>query len=170
MSEYAEIQFNIEDFEEFTKTRDENIVLGINIGMEIEVKSRNFYQSMVRKLPSDKKFILKLLANEELDHIKTLLTFKTALQKNDKWIELRPKQQRRIRIPRLYGGKGSVPFIAEDASDLDIILAAMKAEKRTEQFYKRIEKKVRAVKAKSLFNFMAKFERGHYNLLKNVLS
>ncbi len=161
--------FTPEDFAAFAKTRDETIVLGINIGLEIEGRSRSFYQNILRKMPPETTFILKFLANEELDHVKTLLTFKTALQNNDKWIELRPKQARRIRIPRLYEGKGGVPFIEVDASARDIILASMRAEKRTEQFYKRVEKKVRDPKAQAFFNFLAKFERGHYTLLKGML-
>jgi rubrerythrin len=110
-----------------------------------------------------------MLANEELDHFKTLLTFKTALQNNGKWLDLTPKQSKRIRMPRLYEGKGSVPLINSQASDLDILVAAMRAEKRTEQFYTRISKKVRDPKTKSFFTFLAKFERGHYNLLKTLL-
>jgi rubrerythrin len=169
MSEAIGIAFTPEDFAAFAKTRDETIVLGINIGLEIEGRSRSFYQSILRNMPPETTFVLKFLANEELDHIKTLLTFKTALQNNDRWIELSPKQARRIRIPRLYEGKGGVPFIEADATARDIVLASMRAEKRTEQFYKRVEKKVRDPKAKAFFNFLAKFERGHYTLLKGVL-
>jgi rubrerythrin len=169
MSEAIGIAFTPEDFAAFAKTRDETIVLGINIGLEIEGRSRSFYQSILRKMPPETTFLLKFLANEELDHVKTLLTFKTALQNNGRWIELSPKQARRIRIPRLYEGKGGVPFIETDASARDIVLASMRAEKRTEQFYKRVEKKVRDPKAKAFFNFLATFERGHYTLLKGVL-
>ena len=169
MSEAVGNAFTPEDFSAFAKTRDEVIVLGINIGLEIEGRSRSFYQSILKNLPLVTTFILKFLANEELDHIKTLLTFKTALQNNDRWIELNPKQASRIRIPHLYEGKGGVPFIEAHASARDIVLASMRAEKRTEQFYKRVEKKVRDSKAKAFFDFLAKFERGHYALLKGVL-
>jgi rubrerythrin len=169
MSEAVGFAFIPEDFSVFAKSCDETIVLGINIGLEIEGRSRSFYQSIQKNLPPVTTFILKFLANEELDHIKTLLTFKTALQNNDRWIELSPKQSRRFRIPRLYEGKGGVPFIEEDASAQDIVLASMRAEKRTEQFYKRVEKKVRDPKVKMFFDFLAKFERGHYALLKGML-
>lgn len=73
-------------------------------------------------------------------------------------------------MPKLYEGKGSVPFIEENASDTDVILSAMRAEKRTEEFYKRIEEKVRHLKAKTFFNLLTKFERKHYDLLKGVLA
>lgn len=92
MPENIENPFTPEDFDEFSKQRDENIVLGINIGMEIEVRSRNFYQSFEKKMPTDKKLLLRFLANEELDHLQTLVVFKSALQKNDCWIELSEKQ------------------------------------------------------------------------------
>ena len=169
MSEIAEIPFNPEDFVEFSKIKDENIVLGINIGMEIEAISRNFYQNIAIKLSPDKRFILKFLANEKLDHIRTLMAFQIALQKSGNWISLSEKQLKRVRLPRLYDGKGSIPDIKEDASNVDIILAAMRSEKRTEQFYKRIEKKVKDSKAKFFFSFLARFERAHYSLLKGLL-
>ena len=96
MSEAVGIAFTPEDFTAFAKTRDEVIVLGINIGLEIEGRSRSFYQSILKNLPPVTTFILKFLANEELDHIKTLLTFKTALQNNDRWIELNPKHDKTV--------------------------------------------------------------------------
>jgi len=170
MPENVETPFTPEDFDEFSRRRDENIVLGINIGMEIEVRSRNFYQSVEKKLPTDKKILLKFLANEELDHLQTLIAFRSALQKNDSWIQLNEKQLRKIKTPKLYEGKGSVPFIEKNASDTDIILSAMRAEKRTEEFYKRIEEKVRYLKAKMFFDLLARFERKHYDLLTTVLT
>lgn len=169
MTEYIETPFTPDEFTEFAKTRNEYIVLGVNIGIEIEVRSRAFYQSVIKKLPPGKKLVLKFLANEELDHLKTLIAFKTALEKNGKWIELSKNQLLKIRPPKLYVGKGSAPFIKEAASDSEIILAAMKAEKRSEQFYNRIGKKVKDLNAKSFFGILAKFERSHYNLLKGLL-
>jgi hypothetical protein len=65
MSEAIEIAFTPEDFAAFATTRDETIVLGINIGLEIEGRSRSFYQSILRKMPPETSFILKFLANEE---------------------------------------------------------------------------------------------------------
>jgi rubrerythrin len=169
MSDEVGLAFTPDDFKEFATTQDETIVLGITIGLELEGQSRSFYQSLLRKLPPDTAFILKLLANEELDHLKTLLAFKTALQKNDRWMNLNPQQARRIRRPRLYEGKGGVPFIEADASAQDIVLASMRAEKRTEQFYKRVAQKARDPRAKAFFAVLANFERGHYALLKGVL-
>ncbi len=169
MSDDVGLAFTPEDFSEFTNTRDESIVHGITIGLDLEARSRSFYQGLLKKLPPDTAVILKLLANEELDHLKTLLAFQTALQKKNRWMTLTPQQARRIRAPRLYEGKGGVPFIEADASAQDIVLAGMRAEKRTEQFYRRVEQKVRDPKAKAFFAFLARFERGHYALLKGML-
>lgn len=168
-SKDIEIPFDQEDFEVFSKTKDESIVLGINIGMDIETRSRNFYQSVMRKISPDRRIMLTFLANEELNHPKTLLSLKLALQKNNAWLELNEKQQSRITMPRIYEGKGGVPFIAEDANDDEIILAATRAEKRTEEFYDRIGEKVKNPKAKAFFNILARFERSHYSILRNML-
>jgi rubrerythrin len=169
MTDDVGLAFTPDDFTEFATTQDETIVLGITIGLELEGRSRSFYQSLLRKLPPNTAFSLKLLANEELDHLKTLLAFKTALQQNGRWMTLNPQQAQRIRLPRLYEGKGGVPFIEADASTRDIALASMRAEKRTEQFDKRVAQKARDPQAKAFFAVLANFERGHYALLKGML-
>lgn len=165
----TETPFSVEDFMVYAQTKDEYIVLGVNLGLDIETQSRLFYQNMSRKLAPDKRFILKFLANEELEHLKTLLMFKTALQKNDNWIDLTPKQLTKIRKPKLYEGKGSIPLIKETDNETDILLAAMRAEKSGEQFYKRVGIKVKDPQAKSFFDLLSKFERSHYTLLKSLL-
>jgi rubrerythrin len=169
MEEDQKTPFTADDFTFFANSKDESIVQGINIGIALETQSRQFYQSIARKMSPDSQFILKFLANEELDHLKTLLAFKKALQNNDKWIDLTQKQLNRVRKPKLYEGKGSIPLIDEIDNEVDILLAAMRAEKRGEQFYKRIGQKVKDQRAQSFFNFLSKFERGHYLLLKNLL-
>jgi erythrin-vacuolar iron transport family protein len=124
---------------------------------------------MAGKLPPDRKIMLKFLANEELEHLKTLTAFKTTLQKNGRWIELNQKQLKRVRMPKLYVGKDSRPFIDESGTDQEILLEAMKAEKRSEEFYKRIRETVRDAKVQRLFEFLGRFERGHYELLRKML-
>ncbi len=158
-----------DDFAPFTHVVDPNIVLGLTLGMEVETRSRSYYQSAAQKLPEDKRLILKFLANEELDHYKTLLAFKTALQQQNSWIELNPQQRRRFRLPRLFVGKRSPPYFPDDASDADIILASMTAEKKAEQFYLRVGAKVKEAKAQLFFKALARFERGHYTVLKGLL-
>jgi rubrerythrin len=165
----ATTPFTPNDFADLTRTVDPNVVLGLTLGMEIETRSRSYYQSVAQKMSTDKRLILKFLANEELDHYKTLLTFKTALQQQSSWIELNPQQRRRFRLPRLYMGKRSPPFIPDDAAETDIILAAMNAEKRAEQFYLRVGAKVKEAKTQVFFKALARFERGHYNVLKGLL-
>lgn len=169
MNNEASTPLTPDDFAAFTQTKDPNVVLGLTLGMEIETRSRSYYQSVTQKMPTDKRLILKFLANEELDHYKTLLAFKTALQQQNSWIDLTPQQRRRFRLPRLYMGKRSPPFIPDDATDTDIILAAMNAEKRAEQFYLRVGAKVKEAKAQVFFKALARFERGHYNVLKGLL-
>ena len=158
-----------EDFATFAVMTDPNVVLGLTLGMEIETRSRSYYQSVAQEMTIDKRLILKFLANEELDHYKTLRAFQSALQQQNKWIELTPQQRRRFRLPRLYLGKRSPPFIPKDATETDIILAAMHAEKRAEQFYLRVGAKVKDAKAQLFFKALARFERGHYNVLKGLL-
>lgn len=158
-----------DDFATFAAIADPNIVLGLTLGMEIETRSRSYYQSVAQEVPVDKRLILKFLANEELDHYKTLRAFQTALQQQNNWIELTPQQRRRFRLPRLYMGKRSPPFIPDDAAETDIILAAMNAEKRTEQFYLRVGAKVKDPKTQHFFKALARFERGHYAVLKGLL-
>jgi rubrerythrin len=169
MENDAPTPFTSNDFTAFTQTTDPNIVLGLTLGMEIEIRSRSYYQSVAQNVSTDKRLILKFLANEELDHYKTLRAFQTALQQQNSWIELSPQQRRRFRLPRLYMGKRSPPFIPSDATETDIILAAMNAEKRAEQFYLRVGAKVKDAKAQLFFKALARFERGHYNVLKDLL-
>jgi rubrerythrin len=158
-----------DDFSTFAQITDPNLVLGLALGMEIETRSRSYYQSVAQHMAADKRLILKFLANEELDHYKTLRAFQTALQQQNNWVELTPQQRRRFRLPRLYLGKRSPPFIPDDATETDIILAAMNAEKKAEQFYLRVGSKVKDVKTQLFFKALARFERGHYNVLKGLL-
>ena len=63
-------------------------------------------------------------------------------------------------------GKRSPPFIPDDASETDILFAAMNTEKCTERFYLRVGVKVKAAKAQLFFKALARFENGHYHELK----
>jgi rubrerythrin len=111
--------------------------------------------------------MLKFLANEELNHLKILLDLKTALQKSGTWIDL--EKHRTVRMPNVYSGMESPTSIREDSEDADIVLEAIRAEKRTEDFYCRIRDKLPDEKGKAFFNMMSKFERGHYALLRSLL-
>jgi hypothetical protein len=51
LSKDVEVAITPADLEEFSKVRDENIVLGVSIGLEIDVRSRSFYQSLSEKIP-----------------------------------------------------------------------------------------------------------------------
>ena len=165
---------NLEDtfrmFDEYLKSKDLNIVRGLTIAIELEMKSRNYYQTKSNEMKNlNGKILLSFLANEELSHLKMLERVKRNLEASNKWIEIEEITPREMGKPRLFEGKQTEPKIKATSSDKDILLAAMSAERKSEEYYHRMSQKIKDVKGKDLFQTLAKFERTHYKTIRELL-
>lgn len=157
-------------FDEYLKSKDLNIVRGLNIAIELEIKSRNYYQTKSIEMKNlNGKIILDFLANEELSHLKALERVKRNLEASNKWIEIKGISPREMGKPRLFEGKQTEPRIKGTSSDRDILLAAMSAERKSEEYYRRMSEKIKDVKGKGFFETLAKFERRHYETIREFL-
>lgn len=158
-------------FDEYLKSKDLNIVRGLTIAIELEMKSRYYYQAKSNDMRSQTgKMLLNFLANEELSHLNILENVKRNLEANNKWIETREISRREMAKPRLFEGKQTEPRMDSTSADKDILLAAMSAERRSEEYYLRMSEKVRDLKGKSFFEALAKFERRHYETIRGFLN
>lgn len=157
-------------FDEYLKSKDLNIVRGLNIAIELEMKSRNYYQAKSDEMKNlNGKMLLKFLANEELSHLKVLEHVKRKLETGNKWIEIKEISPREMGKPRLFEGKQTEPRIEATSSDKDTLLAAMSAERKSEEYYRRMSEKIKDVKGKDFFQTLAKFERTHYETIRELL-
>jgi len=71
--------------------------------------------------------------------------------------------------PRLFEGKQTEPRIEATSSDKDTLLAAMSAERESEEYYRRMSEKIKDLKGKDFFQTLAKFERTHYETIRELL-
>lgn len=157
-------------FDEYLRSKDLNIVRGLTIAIELEIKSRNYYQakSIEIKSPAE-KMLLQFLANEELMHLKVLENVKRNLEKNNRWIDIKEISPGEMGKPHLYEGKWTEPRIEIDPTDEDILLAALSAERKSEEYYHRMSDKVKDKKGKNFFETLARFEKTHYETIKEFL-
>ena len=157
-------------FDEYLKSKDLNIVRGLNIAIELEIKSRNYYQAKSNEMKNlNGKMLLSFLANEELSHLKVLERVKRKLQTGNKWIDIKEISPREMGKPRLFEGKQTEPRIEASSSDRDTLLAAMSAERRSEEYYRKMSEKIKDAKGKNFFQTLAKFERTHYETIKELI-
>lgn len=157
-------------FDKYLKSKDLNIVRGLTVAIELEMKSRSYYQAKSNEMNNlNGKTLLHFLANEELSHLKMLEHVKRRLEAGDKWLALSEIKPREMGKPRLFEGKQTEPRIKATSTDKDILLAAMSAERKSEEYYSRMSEKIKDTKGKSFFQSLARFERTHYETLKELL-
>lgn len=157
-------------FDEYLKSKDLNIVRGLTIAIELEMKSRQYYQSKMNEIKNQTgRSLLSFLANEELAHLKILEDVKQKMEGNKKWIEIKEINPREIPKPRLFDGKQTEPRIEFASNDRDILLAAMNAERKSEEYYARMSSRTKDLKGKGFFETLARFEKDHYDTIRGFL-
>jgi rubrerythrin len=130
-------------FDQYLKLKSLNIIKALNIGVELEVKSRAFYQAKSNEVKNQSGIIvLNFLANEELVHLKALRRVKKNLETNNKWMKIDEDDLRTLPIPKLFEGKQTEPRIVTSSSDKEIMFAAMDVEKKSQEFYLRMAEKI----------------------------
>jgi rubrerythrin len=71
--------------------------------------------------------------------------------------------------PRLFEGKQTEPRIKASSSDNDILLAAMTAERKSEEYYNKMSERIKDSKGKTFFKTLAEFEKVHYNTIRELI-
>ncbi len=136
-----------------------DIINGIDIGMKIERRGMEFYREQASKTINDaiKKFF-EFMAGEENEHLKLLSELKVSLMEKKMWTDLNytpPKKPDEF-------------FHKSEQSELDAMMAAMRTEKDTVDFYHRFSQAIDDEKGKDFFRKLAEWEQTHYNLINAV--
>jgi rubrerythrin len=157
-------------FDQYLKLENLDIIKALNIGVELEMKSRAFYKDKSNEVKNQSgKIILNFLATEELTHLKALQDVKKNLETNNKWMKIEEDDLRTLPIPRLFEGKQTEPKIVTSSSDKDIMSSAMDAEKKSQEFYLRMSEKIEDERGKGFFQTLAKFEKTHYEMILEII-
>jgi rubrerythrin len=59
--------------------------------------------------------------------------------------------------------------LSSDSGEISMFLWAMRAERRAERLYLELKELVSSKEGKDFFDFLAMFERGHYNFLDEMV-
>ena len=154
-------------FEEFFGLGSIDIAKGVEIAIDLEKKSIDYYTEKSKKMESkDVASLLRFIAKEETTHLKELETLKQNLAKKKGWISADKLGE--PQGPKLYEESGS-PAVREDSGDVGILLGAARAEREARDFYEEFSRTIKDEKGRKFFQKLAEFEQTHYDLFDGIL-
>lgn len=137
----------------------------IALAIEREKEARDFYLEKSTEMENPKfKELYEYLANEEVKHIGYLE-------------EYRDKKELPVISTEIPSGQSFTPEfdIAQTKvgeatlGDAGILLAALRHERKSEDFYSELANKVEEDTQKLFFTMLARYERSHYELIDSYL-
>lgn len=137
----------------------------VALAIEREKEAEDFYLSKAALMDSPKfKELYEHLANEEIKHLRYLE-------------EYRDKKELPITSIGIPSGQsftpefdiGSIKGGEITLGDAGILLGALRHERKSEDFYTEVAKKVENEELKKFFEMLARYERGHYELIDSFL-
>ena len=154
-------------FEEFFGSKSLDVVKGVEIGMELERKSIEYYSGKARKIENKELAeLLRFIAKEESNHLKQLESLRRSLAKNKMWISA--EKLGKPKGPELYS-EGVSPMISEDSGDVGIMLGAIRAEEEAREFYEEFSRRIKDENGRKFFQRLVEFEQSHYDLFDGIL-
>lgn len=154
-------------FEEFFSSESINIAKGIEIGIELEKKSINFYNEKSKiMLSAAGATLIKFIASEEVNHLKQLTALKETFAKRKGWVSA--EKLGKPEGPKLFE-KGFEPKVDETSEDATILLAAARTEIEARDFYTKFSEKIDDPVGKKFFQRLAEFEQSHFDLFDGIL-
>ncbi len=137
----------------------------VALAIEREKEARAFYLQKA-ELMDDPKFkqLYEDLASEELKHIGYLESYRN--EKKLPVIETEIPSGQSF-SPEFNTARTKVGEIS--LGDAGILLAAMRHERKSEDFYSELAKRISDENQKHFFEMLARFERGHYELIDSYL-
>ncbi|HEY3360877.1 MAG TPA: ferritin family protein [Methanosarcina sp.] len=137
----------------------------VALAIEREKEARNFYLSKAA-LMDDPKFkeLYEYLANEEVKHLSYLKGYRDKRELPVTSTEIPSGQSfsPEFDIGRIKSGEITL-------GDAGILLAAMRHERKSEDFYSEVAKTVEEESLRKFFEMLAGYERGHYELIDSFL-
>lgn len=137
----------------------------IALAIEREKEARDFYLSKAAVMERPKfKELYEYLANEEVKHLGYLERYrdKNELPVTSAEIPSGQSFTPEFDIGRTKGGEITL-------GDAGILVAALRHERKSEDFYSEVAKRVNDENLKNFFEMLAGFERGHYELIDQFL-
>jgi len=137
----------------------------IALAIEREKEARDFYLSKAAVMDRPKfKELYEYLANEEVKHLGYLERYrdKNELPVTSTKIPSGQSFTPEFDIGRTKGGEITL-------GDAGILVAALRHERKSEDFYSEVAKRVDDESLKNFFEMLAGFERGHYELIDQFL-
>jgi rubrerythrin len=154
-------------FEEFFGLGSIDIAEGVEIAIDLEKKSIEYYTDKSKKTKSkDVANLLKFIAKEEATHLKQLETLKQSIAKKKGWVSA--DKLGKPGGPKLYA-KVKLPTISDESGDVGILLGAARAEREAKNFYEDFSRTIKDEKGRMFFQKLAEFEQTHYDLFDGIL-
>lgn len=137
----------------------------VALAIEREKEARDFYLSKAALMDNPKfKELYEYLANEEVKHLGYLESYRDKRELPAISTEIPSGQSfaPEFDIGRIKGGEITL-------GDAGILLAALRHERKSEDFYSEVAKKVEDESLRRFFEMLAGYERGHYELIDGFL-
>ncbi len=137
----------------------------VALAIEREKEAKDFYLSKAALMDNPKfKELYEYLANEEVKHLSYLEGYRDKRELPVISTEIPSGQSftPEFDIGRVKSGEITL-------GDAGILLAAMRHERKSEDFYSEVAKKVEDESLRKFFEMLAGYERGHYELIDSFL-
>ena len=137
----------------------------VALAIEREKEAKDFYLSKAALMDRPKfKELYEYLANEEVKHLSYLEGYRDKRELPVTSTEIPSGQSftPEFDIGRIKGGEITL-------GDAGILLAALRHERKSEDFYSEVAKKVEEEDLRKFFEMLAGYERGHYELIDSFL-
>lgn len=137
----------------------------VALAIEREKEARNFYLEKSTEMENPKfKELYEHLANEEVKHLGYLEGY-------------RDKKELPVITTEIPSGQSFTPEFDTARTkvgeitlgDAGILLAALRHERKSEDFYSEMANKVEDSDQKMFFTMLARYERGHYEVIDSYL-
>ena len=135
----------------------------VALAIEREIEARDFYMQQADLMENPKfKELYKHLAEEEVMHIGYLEGYRDKKELPTLSTEVPSGQSfsPEFDTARIKG-------VEITPGDTGILLAAMRHERKSEDFYSEMAKRVEDETQKKFFEMLSRYERGHYEMIDN---
>jgi erythrin-vacuolar iron transport family protein len=137
----------------------------IALAIEREIEARDFYLQQATLMENPKfKELYEHLADEEVKHIGYLEGYRDKKELPAISTEIPSGQSfsPEFNTARTKGGEITL-------GDAGILLAAMRHERKSEDFYSELAKRAEDENQRNFFEMLSGYERGHYEVIDNYL-
>lgn len=135
------------------------------LAIEREIEARDFYMQKAAQMENPKfKELYEHLAGEEVKHLGYLEEYRDKKELPAVSTEVPSGQSFSPEFDPARTKGGEITL-----GDAGILLAAMRHERKSEDFYSELAKRVEDENQRNFFQMLSRYERGHYELIDSYL-